>query len=94
MTEQELLNSGWKKEVLCLHIQEYDELFKNKFRRLSYELDRSYSQDQISGLQRWAQEINRRFPHIKMFITGTGYIKEDAEEKTLDLENADIDGND
>jgi len=36
--ERELLNSGWKREVLTLHLQEYDEAYVNKHRRLSYDL--------------------------------------------------------
>lgn len=82
MTEQELLENGWEKEMLCFNIQEYDPQLTtdNKYRRLSYDLGRTFTSDQISGIKGFCDEINKRFPNIKMFVTGTGYVpKKDKE---------------
>lgn len=78
-TEEDLLKEGWKKEMLCLHIQEYDpHPFNDKevpFRRLSYDLSDDFTGDQISTIKRWVNEVNNRFPNIKMCVTGTGLYK-------------------
>lgn len=78
-TEEKLIADGWEREILCMHIQEYDEKYENKFRRLSYDISNTLDGDAINALQRFAQEVNRRFPNIKMFATGTGYVKKEAE---------------
>ena len=71
--EKELLDSGmWKKEILCLHIQEIDKTAPKGVRRLSYDLGDNFTDDQITGIERFLREVNRRFPNIKMFATGTG----------------------
>lgn len=91
MTEQELLENGYEKEMLCFNIQEYDPqlITDNKFRRLSYDLDRTFTSDQISVIKRFCDEVNKRFPNIKMFLSGTGFVKkedngESVQDKTLE----------
>lgn len=88
MKEQELLEKGWEKETLTLHIQEYDPMLatNNKMRRLSYNLDKSFTSDQIALIERFLREVNRRFPNIKLCATGTGYIQreKDVEEPVQD----------
>lgn len=78
-TDEELLKEGWKKETLCLHVQEYDpHAFNDKdipFRRLSYDLSNDFTSDQISIIRRWANEVNSRFPNLKISVTGTGFYK-------------------
>lgn len=48
-TDEELLKEGWKKETLCLHLQEYDpHAFNDKdipFRRLSYDLRNDFTSE-------------------------------------------------
>lgn len=82
--EEELIEQGWEKEVLAIHIQEYDPqlVTENKFRRLSYDFGKSFTSDQITIIERFLKEVSRRFPNIKMFATGTGYVlpKKDVEE--------------
>ena len=71
-----------------LHIQEYDPMLAtdNKMRRLSYELDKSFTSNQIALIERFLREVNCRFPNIKLCATGTGYIQreKDAEEPVQD----------
>ncbi len=86
-TDEELLKEGWKKEMLCLHIQEYDpHPFNDKdipFRRLSYDLRNDFTSEQIGTIKTLINEINNRFPNIKMSATGTGFYKPQA--KLTDL---------
>ena len=81
-TEEELLKEGWKKEVLCLHIQEHDpHLFNDieiPFRRLSYDLRDDFTSGQIETIKKFINEVNNRFPNIKMSVTGTGYVKKEG----------------
>ena len=87
MSEQELLENGYEREILCFHIQEYDPNLPtdNKFRRLSYDLGRTFTSDQISSIKSICNEVNKRFPNLKMFLSGTGFvIKEDVEEPVQD----------
>lgn len=48
-TDEEFLKEGWKKETLCLHVQEYDpHPFNDKdipFRRLSYDLRNDFTSE-------------------------------------------------
>ena len=82
--EEELIEQGWEKEVLAIHIQEYDPqlVTENKFRRLSYDFGKSFTSDQINIIEQFLKEVNHRFPNIKMFTTGTGYVlpNKDVEE--------------
>ena len=73
--EQNLLEQGWKKETLSIHLSQYDENAPFKHRRLSYDLDDSFSSNQISLLRQWVGEVNKRFPDIKIFLDGTGYVQ-------------------
>lgn len=86
MTEQELLENGYEKEMLCFNIQEYDQhlVTDNKFRRLSYDLSRTFTSDQIAGIKMFCDEVNKRFPNIKMFLSGTGFIKKEDNEEPID----------
>lgn len=81
MKEQELLENGYERETLCFHIQEYDPTLTDddKFRRLSYDLGRTFTSDQISSMRMFCEEVNKRFPNIKMFLSGTGFIKKEDE---------------
>lgn len=81
-TEQELIAKGWKKETLCIHLQEYDEKYEPyKFRRLTYELGINFTSDQIGVIQNWINEVNKRFPNIKMVASGTGYYMPADDER-------------
>ena len=71
--EKELLEKGWKKETMCFHLQEYDETVSNKHRRMSYDIGSDFTAEQIGVIKNWANEVNNRFPNIKICITGTGY---------------------
>lgn len=87
MSEQKLLENGYEREVLCFHIQEYDPQLTtdNKYRRLSYDLGRTFNSYQIADIKRFCDEVNKRFPNIKMFLSGTGFVKkEDDEEPVTD----------
>lgn len=73
--EQELLDSGkWKREWMALHIQEIDKTAPKGVRRLSYDMGDTFTGEQISSIERFVREVNRRFPNIKMYTTGTGLI--------------------
>lgn len=50
-TEKELLENGWKKEMLIIHISEYDESAPKKFRRLSYDISDDFTGKQIGVLK-------------------------------------------
>lgn len=79
MDEKELIEQGYKKETLCVHLQEYDprtiEDVEIPFRRLSYDLSNDFTYNQIAIIRNWVKEVNDRFPNIKMYVTGTGYYK-------------------
>ena len=77
MNEQELIEQGYKKETLTIHISEYDTNAPGGYnhRSLSYDLNRDFTDDQIAGIELFIREVNRRFPNIKMFATGTGWVK-------------------
>ena len=95
--EKNLMKNGYEREFAVFNIQEYDphpggtEGTMHPFRRLSYDLGRDFSDSQLHALQQVSQEINKRFPNIKMFITGTGwqqvYPKDQAECNEDDLAN-------
>ena len=78
-TEEDLLKEGWKKEMLCIHVQEYDpHLYNDKeiqFRRLSYDLRNDFTEDQIGTIKMWVNEVNNRMPNLKIYLTGTGYYR-------------------
>ena len=84
--EKELIAQGWKKEMLQIHVQEYDEDFihKSKHRMLSYDVGDCFNHEQIYNLQMWANEVNKRFPKIKIFITGTGFFKPEEQNTTIE----------
>ena len=81
MKEEELLASGnWKRECLAFHIQEMDSTAPNGVRSLSYDISDTFTGDQIAPIQGFVQEVNRRFPNIKMFLTGTALVEVKHEE--------------
>lgn len=74
--EEKLLQEGWKKEMLCIHISEYDTNSPtNNHRRLSYDLTNDFTGEQIGVLRAWCNKVNEHFPNLKMFITGSGWVK-------------------
>lgn len=81
--EQELIAKGWKKETLSIHLAEYDECLAqpNKFRRLSYDLGNDFTPEQIGVIRSWVNEVNKRFPNIKLFVSGTGYYMPTVNEQ-------------
>lgn len=80
MTEQELLDNGWKREMLSLHIRQYNQSTPSKAIALSYDIADDFSSNQISALKHFVEEVNIRFPEIKMFITGGGFVKDETED--------------
>lgn len=86
MTEQELIEQRYTKEMLAIHLQEYDpHPYNDKeipFRRLSYDIANDFTEDQIAAIQRWVREVNNRFPNIKVTVTGTGYTKKENNEES------------
>lgn len=79
--EQELLDSGkWKREWMMLHIQEIDETAPKGVRSLSYDMGNTFTGEQISSIECFVREVNRRFPNIKMYATGTGLIPSNQDE--------------
>ena len=81
-TEEDLLKNGWKRECLQIHIAEFDKNLEYGSRRLTYDLGTDFNSEQIGSLQHFAQEVNNRFPKIKVSLSGTGFIKEDQENIT------------
>lgn len=80
--EEKLLKDGYVKENACIHIAECDKSSEYGWRRLSYEI---CDCNCVSELNRFANEVNKRFPNIKMFVTGGGYVKpEDTELSKID----------
>lgn len=78
-TEEDLLKEGWKKEMLCIHVLEYDGQRRNK---LSYDMRNDFTGDQIHTIKAWANEVNNRMANIKISITGTGLYKPEHEEES------------
>lgn len=83
MDEKELIEKGYIKDMMSIHIQEYDPHVVNDktfpFRRLSYDLTDTFTADQIATINRFVSEVNNRFPNIKMSVTGCGYTKKEEE---------------
>ena len=77
MEDKELLEQGWKKEMLCIHVSEYDERVPSKHRTLSYDISNDFNSKQIAVLKNWANEINNRFPNLKVSLSGTGFIPDE-----------------
>lgn len=77
--ELELLSNGWKREMLALHITEWSGNEQMKATRLSYDFGDSFTSDQIYQIKNFVNEVNNRFPNIKMCVTGTGFIPEEKE---------------
>lgn len=81
-TEHELLASGqWKREYMTFHISEIDNTCPTGVRRLSYDIGDNFTSDQIGVIKLFFNEVNSRFPNIKVFATGTGLIKVDENEE-------------
>lgn len=81
MTEEELLATGkWKKETLQINIAEVDNTVPSGIRRLTYDMSNTFSHENISQIEAFIREVNRRFPNIKMFATGTGLVPVEGEE--------------
>lgn len=74
--EQKLLEEGWKKQTLKISIREYDDNFPTKFRMLTYDMANDFTAQQIGIIRNWVNEVNKRFPNIKMFVEGTGYYQD------------------
>lgn len=81
--EKELLENGWKRETLCIHLDEYDESAPKKFRRLGYDISDDFNSNQIGILKNWANEINKRFPNIKISLSGTGLVPSEEAEASF-----------
>lgn len=81
MTEEELLATGkWKKEALQINIAEVDKTVPSGIRSLTYDMSNTFSHENISQIEAFIREVNRRFPNIKMFVTGTGLVPVEGEE--------------
>lgn len=81
-TEQELLASGqWKREFMVFHISEIDNTCPTGVRRLSYDIGDNFTSDQIEVIKSFFDEVNRRFPNIKVFATGMGLVKVEENEE-------------
>lgn len=87
MDEKALIEQGYVKDMMTIHVQEYDpHTVNNKefpYRRLSYDMTDTFTADQISIIRRWANEVNNRFPNIKICLTGTGYTKKEDSNETV-----------
>ena len=83
MDEKELIEKGYVKDTLSIHIQEYDPHVVNDktfpFRCLSYDMTDTFTASQIAIINRFVTEVNNRFPNIKMSVTGCGYTKKEEE---------------
>lgn len=60
----------WKKVPMTIHIQEDDPTAPSGKRRLSYDVAYTEDYELVGCLRRWANEVNNRFPNIKLWITG------------------------
>ena len=76
--EESLLKDGFERETVCIHIAEYDKSLECGARRLSYDIDKNCNC--VSDLKNFAAEVNKRFPNIKMFVEGGGYVKTESLE--------------
>lgn len=83
MDEKELIEKGYVKDTLSIHIQEYDPHTVDgktfPFKSLSYDMTDTFTANQIDIIKRFVSEVNKRFPNIKMFVTGCGYTKKEEE---------------
>lgn len=81
MTEKELQESGnWKRETMTFHIAEIDPNSPYGVRRLSYDIGYDYTNEQIGTIKAFFNEVNARFPNIKIIATGTSWIEAKNEE--------------
>ena len=79
--EKELLDSGrWKRETLSFCIQVVDKNSPMGVRSLVYDMGYDFTSDQIALFERFFREVNRRFPTVKMFANGTGFIPTNQDE--------------
>lgn len=87
MDEKALIEQGYVKDMMTIHVQEYDPHTVNDkefpYRRLSYDMTDTFTADQISIIRRWVNEVNNRFPNIKICLTGTGYTKKEDSNETV-----------
>ena len=83
--EKKLLENGWKRETLCIHLDEYDESAPKKFRRLGYDISDDFNSNQIGILKCWVNEVNKRFPNIKLSLSGTGFFLPSEEDTKIYL---------
>lgn len=88
INEKDLLDQGYIKQCLSVHLVDYgDKIGSNNVRRMSYDLGRDFSQEQIAVLQSWVNEVNNRFMNIKICLSGTGYEKASIPEEDNNPEN-------
>lgn len=75
--------SKYKKDTFRLLMEmpnPYQQNEQKKFIRLDYDIADDFTPNQISSLQNFVNEVNIRFPGIKMMTSGGGYVlKEDDE---------------
>lgn len=74
--EEQLLKNGWKRETLCVHIDEFDKNIESGARRISYDLTDTFTQDQIAHLKNFANTVNSRFLNTRISFTGTGFVED------------------
>jgi hypothetical protein len=55
---------------MMIHIQEDDSTAPSGKRRLSYDVGYTEDYKLVASLRGWANEVNNRFPNIKLWITG------------------------
>jgi hypothetical protein len=66
-------------------LSEYDESVPNKCRRLSYDISDDFNSNQIGILKCWVNEVNKRFPNIKLSLSGTGFFLPSEEDTKIYL---------
>lgn len=81
----------WKKTPLQIHLQEDDPTVPSGKRRLTYDVAYTEDYELVGCLRRWVNEVNNRFPNIKIWITGPMMEEilgtdEDAEEISKKIE--------
>lgn len=77
----------WKKEILCIHVEmpnPYCDSEKKPFLRLSYDLSDDFTDEQVRNIKNFVNEVNVRFPGIKLSVSGTGYVSKEYLEATND----------
>lgn len=83
MDEKTLIEQGYVKDTMTIHIQEYDPHTVDDrefpYRCLSYDMTDTFTADQIAIIRRWVNEVNNHFPNIKISVTGCGYTKKEDE---------------